>query len=706
MGITVWKEKIFVLETDHSMYVMEKEESGLLRHLYWGKRAGCAADFENFPAQDRGDGCHPHIDKTGEEYSSFGGQHYRETALKLEYHDGTKDFRYRIAGYTVEENTLSIRLEDIFYPCAVTLFYELFEETDMIGRRVQIENKGGAPIVLERLHSAQFSIPGTDYKSINFNGSWAAEFRMEEDSIRAGKKVYESLRGSTAHVANPCFILHRGAGEEQGEVYFGALAYSGNFKVVAEATPYDYTNVLIGISDTDFAWELEPGEVLKTPPVYCGYTSGGLGKMTRRMHHLEREYLMPRSFAAKELPVLYNSWYATYFDVKCEEQKKLAQKAAELGVELFVVDDGWFGTRTDDTKGLGDWYVDPGKFPGGLSELISHVKGLGMRFGIWIEPEMVNPDSELYRNHPDWVYRFKNREILEGRNQYVLDLTREEVVRFLIETLDRLLSDYEISYIKWDMNRSIAETGVYGETSVERKQMWLRHMQNFYRVAEEIRKRHPGVEFEACAAGGGRVDLGAMKYFDEYWPSDNTDPLDRLAIQNAYSLLYPPKYMRAWVTDAPEGKTARKPPLSFAFHAAMCGSLGIGSNLNRMGEPELSEIKKYVAEYKKIRHIIQFGDLYRLKNNEENSLWAVQYAGGKESVIFAFLTQGKYGKSRWLLKAKGLKEDALYRIHLPEKTIQKSGAFLMYCGLEVRLQGDYDSCMIRLEEDRDLRKEE
>lgn len=338
--------------------------------------------------------------------------------------------------------------------------------------------------------------------------------------------------------------------------------------------------------------------------------------------------------------------------------------------------------------------MDRNKFPNGLSELIDHVKSLGMRFGIWIEPEMVNEDSDLYRAHPEWVYRYENRRILKGRSQYVLDLTREEVAEFMIGTLDRLLLEHDISYIKWDMNRAIAETGVRGRTSVERKQSWLLHMRNFYRVVEEVRRRHPEVEFEACASGGGRVDLGAMRHFDEYWPSDNTDPLDRLFIQESYSLLYPAKYMRAWVTDTGKGETARKASLAFALHAAMCGSLGIGNDLNGLEESELALIAQQISLYKQIRHTIQFGELYRLKSLEKDGFQAVQYTEGQKSVVFVFLAHGRYGKNSFRFQARGLESESYYQVQIQGKTMKKSGAFLMHYGMEVTLTGDYDSCVI------------
>lgn len=693
MAVQIYGEKIFALQTEKSTYVMEKDSHGLLRHLYWGRKVEAIGDFEGIP-EEGSNGYHPYVDRIMEEYAPFGDMRYKETALKLEYEDGTKDFRYRLEGWETVENGLELFLQEETYPCRVTLHYRVFEKEDIIKRWVTVQNMGEEDIVLERCMSAQFGIAGTGYRSINFNGGWGKEFFRQEDTVLAGKKVYESLRGCTAHVANPCFILHRDADEEKGEVYFGLLAYSGNFKVTVEATPYEWTNVLIGMSDTDFSWVLRAGEALETPAVFAGFTDGGLGGMSAKLHCMEQKELMPAYYANKTLRVLYNSWYATYFDVQCGEQKKLADRAADIGVELFVVDDGWFFGRRDDRRALGDWTPDPVKFPAGLTELIDHVKGLGMEFGLWVEPEMVNEESGLYQEHPEWVYRFENREIRKGRNQYVLDLTRQDVAAYLIEMLDRLLTDYDISYLKWDLNRAIGETGISGKTAAERKMMWHSHVKQFYRIVEAIRKRHPKVELEACAGGGGRVDCGAMLLFDEYWISDNTDPVDRLCIQESCSLLYPAKYMRAWVTDSPDGLTGRSVPLSFALHAAMCTSLGIGKNLNTMGEPERKLLKEQIAVYKNIREEVQLGSLYRLNSFERDGYGAVQYQKDGRNVAFAFLVQGRYGKAAYRIRLRNLREEGKYRVNLQGREFVKSGAFLMRYGIEIRLTGDYDSCMI------------
>lgn len=696
MSIQIYNNKTFLLSTEQTSYVVQIDDSGILSHLYWGRKIPDIEDFTGrIPTRDNS--YHASIDKTMEECSSFGMMRYKETSMKVRYADGTGDFRYRVTGYQAEKDCLRITLEDAFYPLKVTLYYEVFEQENIIKRYQKAENQGDTDILLERFYSAEYGIPGTSYEVINFNGTWGAEFRKYSDKVNAGKKVFESLRGSTAHVANPCFIVHNGAREYEGEVYYGVLEYSGNFKIVAEATPYEYLNVLIGVSDTDFTWILKPGESFATPAAYCGYSHQGFSDMSHTLHRFCLKELVPEAFADKPLKVLYNSWYATLFDVEFEDQVKLAKRAAGLGAELFVIDDGWFGERNSDTSSLGDWQVSKKKFPEGLTPLIDEVNRLNMGFGLWLEPEMVNEDSNLYREHPDWVYRFPNRPVLKGRNQYALNLTKEEVVQFMIASIDNLLTEYKIDYIKWDMNRPVAETGGTSEVFGEGKEVWVKHTRNLYRVIEECRKRHPDVEFEACASGGGRVDYGAMRFFDEYWPSDNVDPLDRLEIQESYSYIYPAKYMRAWVTDSPDGFTKRKVPITFALHTAMCGALGIGNNLNTLSLAEAEEIKKQVAIYKKIRDIIQFGRLYRLKSLTKDEFHAVQYQKDEHNIIFAFLINGRYGKEQYRIKVKDLIPDCRYRVRINELEYSKSGAYFMYYGIDVTLKGDYDSQLIELD---------
>lgn len=692
MSIININNQLFALQTRTTSYVFAISESGLVENLYWGKRIESIEDFQGESSRNSV------INMKGpqllrEECSSFGGMRFKESSMKITYADGVRDFRYRVTECITDENTLELILEDIFYPFAVHLYYEVFEEEDIIKKWRRAENRGQEPVIIERFYSGEYGLPGEGYQSINYKGRWGAEFIEYSEPVDSGKKVYESLYGLAAHTVSPFFIVHQNADETSGSVYYGALEYSGNFKTVVEGVNSGYLNILMGISDTDFLWTLQEGESFEAPPIYSGYSDEGFEKMSHTLHYFSLKHLMPKELADKPLPVLYNSWYSTLFDVKCQEQIELAKRAAELGVELFVVDDGWFAGRHDDTAGLGDWYVDRGKFPDGLSPLIDEVHGLGMKFGIWIEPEMVNPKSILFREHPEWIYAYPTREVLMGRNQYELDMSNPKVVDYLFEAFDNLLSKYEIEYIKWDMNRYAAEMGSGSWDTSMWKELHFRNTQGFYTLIKKLRERHPKVEFEACASGGGRVDFGAMRYFDEYWPSDNTDPLDRLFIQEAYSYIYPIKYMRAWLVDD-FGMNHRNIPLNFSLHSAMCGSLGIGINLNQSSDEKLKEISSYVEAYKKVREVIQFGKVYRLSSLKKNPVQGVQYVKEEKSVLFLFGDHERYGNASHSIKLRGLKENSRYQFEQDGKVCIKTGEFLMNYGLEIKLYGDYDSRMI------------
>ncbi|WP_340003624.1 alpha-galactosidase [Paenibacillus sp. FSL K6-0276] len=693
MSITVYQDKYFLLNTKHTSYVLYADQDQLLCNVYWGKRIERIEDFAGMELQKYHESLR--FQERMEECSSFGGMRFKETSMKVTFADGVRDFRYKIKEYRVEDNHLAIVLEDIYYALRVTLHYHVYEEENIIEKWRQAENIGQDNIILERFYSAEYGVAGTGFQTINFNGHWSSEFQQYSESIDCGKKVYESLYGLTGHNVNPFFVVHQNANEDQGDVYYGALQYSGNFKTVVEAVSTEYVNILTGISDTDFEWVLKPGDIFKAPSVFSGYSSNGFTNMSNTLSTFARKHVMPKPLADKALPILYNSWYATFFDVRYEDQIKLAEKAAKIGVELFVIDDGWFEGRANDEAGLGDWYVDREKFPYGLEPLIKRVNELGMQFGIWIEPEMVNPNSNLYRNHPDWIYRYATREVLMGRNQYILDLTNNEVIDYLINCFDALLSENNIAYVKWDMNRYAAEIASSSQDTGEYKSIWHKNTQGIYTIIQTLRKLHPTVEFEACAAGGGRVDFGAMAYFDEFWTSDNTDPLDRLFIQEHYSLIYPIKYMRAWLTD--DSMNHRTTPLKFSMYSAMCGSLGIGTNLNEVEENKLKQIKEYIEEYKGIREIVQFGHVYRLKSLKNADIQAVQYVNEDSSALFVFLDHGRYGKKYHCVNLKGLDPSSIYRYEIDGTEWTKSGAFLMNRGIDVQLVGDFDSLLVRFE---------
>lgn len=414
--------------------------------------------------------------------------------------------------------------------------------------------------------------------------------------------------------------------------------------------------------------------------------------MSRKLHRFEGEKV---TTTLKPRRVLYNSWEATAFDVNAEEQKRLADKAAMLGVELFVVDDGWFGERNSDTAGLGDWTTNKTKFPKGLEELVNYVNKLGMDFGIWVEPEGVNPDSDLYRAHPEWIYHFDGVEPMQSRNQYVLNISIPAVKQYLFEMLRGLLSENNISFIKWDMNRMITDCGTSGD--VNNRELWKRHVDALYDIWRTLKEEFPHVELETCAGGGGRIDLGILKYADECWPSDNTDPYERLFIQEGFSNFYAPKIMMCWVTDTPEnaGRAGRK-SISYKFHSAMCGGLGIGSNINKLSQEELDQYKRHIEEYKEIRSVIQFGKLYRLLSPRTSNLTGIEYLAKAEDevVVFAFLHSQKYGNPCPRLKLQGLSEDTCYEIVDSGK--RYFGSSLMQIGLPLNLKGDFDSVMLRL----------
>lgn len=669
MAIVLMDNRLFVLHTQNTTYAMGVDERGVLRHLYYGAKIDRAADFMHaltHPIELWENGS----DQVMEEFSSFGCLRNKETSLKIAYADRTRDFRYRLTNCETAGDELILTLRDEEYAFVVRLHYRVDEHHDIIRRWVELQNDGDAPVRVDRIFSAEIALAGEGYQVLNVSGVWAMEQQLHADPITAGKKVYESMAGCTGFSNQPWFAAYRQADERAGDVTFGCLAYTGNFKVIAECVPYHYLNVTLGISDTDFAMPLAPGAAFVTPEVYLGFTREGLDGMSRMMHAFEHDELMPVARRDVPQPVLYNSWYATEFDVFGEEQERLADKAAEIGVEMFVIDDGWFGQRHSDRAGLGDWYVNPEKFPQGLGHLIDHVHSLGMQFGLWIEPEMVNPDSDLYRAHPDWVYRYGKRPIIMGRNQYALNLTKPEVVDYLIATFDALLSSYAIDYIKWDMNRFMAEAL---DDAGNDGMVWYNHSRGFMRLARALRQRHPNMSFEACAGGGARVNAETLSLFDQFWPSDNTNPLDRCRIQEGYTMMYPAKYMRAWITDDSRLST------SFRARCAMCGALGIGSNLNRLSEKELAELKEEIALYKRIRDTVQFGRLYRLRRLETNSAQIWQYVRGGQCVVITLVDHAAERLAPVCLQ--GLEPQALYQVGEGERAYVVSGAYLMNCGL-------------------------
>ena len=672
----------WILETRKAAYALGLNPAGLLTHRYWGARLPYVEDYPspfNPVHWASTDGPHHFVP---EEYPGYAGTKYVDPTLKVTFADAVRDVVLEFQDFTVTgspQPELALRLTDSVYPLQVTLHYRLHEELDLIERWVTLENLSDQPILVERAFSAKWTLPqGDDYSLTHMYGRHIDEFRMKRESLTPGLKIVESRRLIPSHRAAPWFAVDRNASEESGEVWFGTLAWSGNFKITAEVTEFASTRVSIGVNDWDFAWKLMPGEPLVTPSALSGYTQNGFGAASRLFHDYVRDVVIPHGKVPHK--VLYNSWEATFFNVDEASQSKLAEIAAQMGVELFVMDDGWFHKRNRDNAGLGDWFPDAVKFPNGLGSLIQKVNDLGMQFGLWVEPEMVNPDSDLYRAHPDWVIHFPTRARTESRNQLILNLARVDVQDFIIATLDTLLSENNIAFIKWDMNRGVSEPG-WQDAPGDPRELWVRYVQGLYRVWGTLRERHPNVIWQSCASGGGRPDFGILRFADQVWISDNTEATARLHIQEGYSQFLPANTMEAWVTDWGRDLV----PLEFRFHVSMCGTLGVGGNLLQWDQAERKLAADRIRLYKEIREVIQFGDQYRLISAQKNEYSAVQYVSKdkSESVLFVFRTYIRDPFNLPMIYLRGLEAEARYTVEGMEGA--RSGKAWMEVGLKVPL---------------------
>ena len=697
--------KVFLLTTRDSSYAMGIAGDGALRNLYWGAPLWRIDDLAAPQTRRDLSSFDPRQMLENEEYPGWGGPRYYEPALKITRADGDRDLVLHYVSHRISGNDLEIALRDIRDPIEVTLHYRVYPEHGIVCRSTTIRNATGAPLTVESAQAAAWHLPpGEGYRLTYVSGRWAAEDQIQREPIHEGAKILESRKLHTSHNFNPWFAIDAGdASEDRGRVWFGALAWSGNWRITVEQTPYRQVRVTGGFNTFDFAYPLAPGESLETPEFYAGFSADGFGGMSRALHRFEREEILPGGATARLRPVLYNSWEATTFNVDEPGQRALAEKAAKLGVELFVMDDGWFGARDNDRAGLGDWTVNPRKFPNGLKPLIDRVNALGMEFGLWVEPEMVNADSDLYRRHPDWVIHFDNRPRSELRNQMILNLARPDVRDYIFGVLDKLATEYNIRYFKWDMNRSVSEPGWPEAGPLDERKLWVDYVRNLYDIIDRLRAKHPKLEIESCSGGGGRVDLGILRRVDEVWTSDNTEAFDRLRIQEGFSMGYAPKIMSAWVTDVPN-MNGRSVPLAFRFLVAMQGALGIGANLNHWSEQDTALATRMVALYKRIRATVQTGELYRLASPRAGDLTANQYVApdGRQAVLFAFRHSQQYNTAVPAIRLRGLDEKALYRVEAPLGKLQDhqtefSGAWLMRAGLNLDLRGDYDAAAIVLQ---------
>ena len=708
-------------------YAVGVNDKGMLQQVYWGPKLATDALLPAAKEAPERASFDPGIAITPLEYPAWGAGLFTEPALKANSANGDRTLILQYDSAKAANGVLEIVLKDTVQPLRVHLYYQPYPE-GVLARWSRIENVGRQPFSIEQAASAVWNLPaGTGYTHSWLTGMWGAEWQMHTEPVETGTALIESRRGSTSHQANPWFSIARSGEttETAGPVWFGELAWSGSWRMSLESTSEHLVRVTGGFNPFDFRDELKAGESLETPHFFAGFTGSGNGEASRILHRFQLDRILPQqklgatpgtvvsrvAAAPKPRPIIFNSWEATEMTFTDQTQIALAEKAAKLGVERFVIDDGWFGKRNDDHRGLGDWYVNPQKFPNGLKPVIDRVHALGMDFGIWVEPEMVNPDSDLYRAHPEWAMQFPNRQHTEQRNQLLLNLARDDVKEWMFQWLDKLVSENDIAFLKWDYNRNWSEPGwstapgssaAHPDPDAE-KAIHLRFTRNLYEVLDRLRARHPKLEIESCSGGGGRVDLGILQRTDEVWPSDNTDALDRLNIQYGYTHAYSPQTMVAWVTDVPN-LDRRSTPLQFRFLVAMQGALGVGNNLNKWSDEDTALGTRLIAFYKTIRTTVQQGKLYRLASPLAGDASQVEYVSedGSQAVLLAYLHSMRYEEPYPTVRLQGLDAAAMYRIralddrkYRGEETV--SGSVLMGAGVQLRMAGDYDSTALVLE---------
>ncbi len=714
-------KKVFRLDGGNTTYVFGVNTRGELQQLYWGGRLGATDSFPEAKPLREWASFDSSYSNTPQEYAGWGAGLFNEPALKVTFPDGNRDLVLHYESHTETAHGFDVVLKDISRPIFVTLHYAMDPESGILARNATIENRGtgsdAGAVTVEQAAAAAWALPAGHYTLNYLTGRWAGEWTLTQEAVHPGARVIESRRGSTGHQANPWFAIQAGdANEDHGDVWFGALGWSGSWRITVEQDQLDEVRVTGGFNPFDFGYVLKGGEKLETPVFYGGYAHNGLGGASRMLHRFELEHILPRTQATaaqllpKVRPVIYNSWEATEFRVNEAGQMALAEKAAALGIDRFVMDDGWFGQRKDDHAGLGDWYVNKGKFPNGLKPLIDKVHALGMDFGLWFEPEMVNPDSDLYRAHPDWVLHFPGRPESEQRNQLVLNLARPDVRDYVLGFLDKILTENDIAFLKWDYNRNWSEPGWDQLPTAEQKKVYVAFTQNLYGILAELRKRHPNVEIEDCSGGGGRVDLGILRYTDEVWTSDNTDPFDRLSQQDGFSYAYTPQVMMAWVTDSPHdlGHQVRVTSIPYRMLSSMQGSLGIGADITKWTPDEMATAKRLIAAYHEVQPTIVEGALYRLlspRDGSEFSATQTVNAIKSQSVVFAFIHSTQKARGFPTLKLQGLDPAAEYALTPiegkagPDTPSVASGAWWMNHGLDFdeSFRGDFQAMAFRLD---------
>ncbi|WP_332629991.1 alpha-galactosidase [Halalkalibacter flavus] len=725
MAITFNKEtKTFHLKAKNTSYVMQIINDGYLAHLYWGKKINEYNHSNKVRFRDRGFSPNPvpsnrtfSLDTLPQEYPAYGNTDFRTPAYQVQLENGSTITDLRYLSHTIvkgkptleglpatyvesedEAETLELILFDELIGLKVKLLYTAYADLDVITRSVQLENEGSSNLKVLKASSMNVDFQDNQFEMITLYGAHERERFINRTELRYGVQSIESRRGTSSHQQNPFVsLVRKDTKEDHGDAYGINLVYSGNFEASVEVDQFDCARLTMGINSFDFTWLLEPGETFTAPEAVMVYSSNGLGAMSRTFHKLYRTRLCRGEFRDQERPILINNWEATYFDFNEEKITDIARKGKDLGIELFVLDDGWFGKRDDDNTSLGDWFVDRNKLPNGLESLVDNVRNTDMQFGLWFEPEMVSENSDLFRAHPDWCIHVPDRKKSTGRNQLILDFSRKEVCDEIINRISTILSSAPITYVKWDMNRHMTEAGSVTLPAERQREVAHRFVLGVYRVMDEITTKFPHILFESCSGGGGRFDPGMLYYMPQTWTSDNTDAISRLKIQYGTSLVYPISSMGAHVSDVPNHQVNRITSLEMRGHVAMSGNLGYELDLTKMTEEEQQIVVDQVEYYKEIRPLIQFGDFYRLLSPFEGNYTAWMFVSeDKSEAVFAHFRVLDEANSAFVsVKLQGLDPNKKYMI--AELGESYYGDELMNVGINIpKVKGDFTSVMWRL----------
>ncbi len=636
------EREAYLLLTEHTAYALTVTKSGHIEHLYYGRRIDISSAEELLSMEEKREfepgnvvvysKDHPTtvLEDMCLEMSSLGHGDIREPFLELVLPDGSRSSDFLFESAVIDsENPSSDTLPSSYteaeaeHLCLILkdrglfleLHYYVYPDCDVITRRARLINNSSEPIEIERLMSAQVDFSDAGYAVSSFHGAWAREMNKSTVTLNAGKFVIESRAGCSSSRANPFFMVHsENAAETYGDVYGFNLIYSGNHYSSVEVSAFSKTRVVTGIQPDGFRYVLEEGQSFDTPEGVMTYSPLGFTGMSLNMHRFVREHIVRGEWKDKERPVLLNSWETCYFDINEHNLVSLAKSAKDLGCELFVLDDGWFSNRNDDTSSLGDWDENPKKLPGGLKRLSDKITSLGIGFGLWVEPEMISVESELYRSHPDWAMEIRGQLHSEGRNQRILDLCNDEVVSFVTEKMSEVFRKGSVSYVKWDMNRVFSDVFSSALSKERQGETAHRYIVGLYRIMKTLTERFPHILFEGCASGGNRFDLGILCYFPQIWGSDNTDALCRAYIEEGYSYGYPLSCVSSHIAASPNHQTLRSTPLETRFNIAAFGIMGYELDIRDMSKEEKENVRQQITLYKTFRKVLQKGSFYRIKS--------------------------------------------------------------------------------------------